>query len=563
MIHRDVTVNRPAGTKIQARNGRRYVYHVRSRKYHKEGRYYTDDRVDIGVMVYDDGNSKGNTMYPNDRYWEFYPDENKTYQEAQMFSNTLKVGGTMIVQKVLRDLQMDEVLNNIYEKDSAMVQNLITYMILFETSTFQHYPAMMRNHPVVSGVLTADTHIAEFLKDEEQEERIKLFLAAWNQMHRKNVTAYIGYDSTNINNQSKGIEMAEYGHPKIDIGAPQINLSYAMDMVDSTPLFFELYPGSIIDNSQCKYMVDKAKDYGYEKCGFVLDRGYFSEKNIKYMDDHGYALVIMLKENYQCVKEAVKVSQKQIHEFKYKYYLADHDVYGMTVKGKLYAKDKHTRYFHVFYDNSRAASLQNSIMKAYTEQEKKLQRLIDQKTVRKEDAEVYEKAFSLHYDSAGYLESFKRKEKYLQRMMEEAGYFVICTSENMTAEEALNIYRNRDQSEKLFRVLKTELDYDKTAVYSDASVRTKTQLAFLATIVRNRIFQKLKLVVKETGDRKNYTVNAALHSAENIEITKNTHDAYVRDYGLTKVQKNIFKAFDMSDADVDHLASRISKLAAR
>ena len=27
MIHRDVTVNRPAGTKIQARNGRRYVYH--------------------------------------------------------------------------------------------------------------------------------------------------------------------------------------------------------------------------------------------------------------------------------------------------------------------------------------------------------------------------------------------------------------------------------------------------------------------------------------------------------------------------------------------------------
>ena len=140
---------------------------------------------------------------------------------------------------------------------------------------------------------------------------------------------------------------------------------------------------------------------------------------------------------------------------------------------------------------------------------------------------------------------------------------MICTSENMTAEEALNIYRNRDQREKLFRVLKTELDYDKTAVYSDASVRTKTQLAFLATIVRNRIFQKLKLVGKETGDRKNYTVNAALHSAENIEITKNTHDAYVRDYGFTKVQKNIFKAFDMSDADVDHLASRISKLAAR
>ena len=298
MIHRDVTVIRPKGTKIQARNGRRYVYHVRDRKYHKEGRYYTDDRVDIGVMVDDDMKSEDSAMYPNDRYWEFYPNENRTYRETPAFSNTLKVGGTMIIQKVLKDLQMDEILNNIYESDSAMVQNLIAYMILFETSTFQHYPAMMRNHPVMSGVLTTDTHIAEFLKDEEQEDRIKLFLAAWNQLRRKNATAYIGYDSTNINNQAKGIEMAEYGHPKIDIGAPQINLSYAIDMMDSTPLFFELYPGSIIDNSQCRYMVNKAKDYGYEKCGFVLDRGYFSEKNIKYMDDHGYSFVIMLKENY-------------------------------------------------------------------------------------------------------------------------------------------------------------------------------------------------------------------------------------------------------------------------
>ena len=235
----------------------------------------------------------------------------------------------------------------------------------------------------------------------------------------------------------------------------------------------------------------------------------------------------------------------------------------MTVKGKLYARDKRTRYFHVFYDNGRAAALQNSIMKGYTEQEKKLQSLVDKKTARRDDTEEYEKAFNLHYNSAGYLESYKRKENYLQRMMNEAGYFVICTSEKMTEEEALNIYRNRDQSEKLFRVLKTELDYDKTAVYSDASVRTRTQLTFLATIVRNSIFQRLKPIVKETGDRKNYTVNAALHSVENIEITKNTHNTYARDYGLTKVQKNIFRAFDMTDAEVDHLASRISKSIAR
>ena len=39
------------------------------------------------------------------------------------------------------------------------------------------------------------------------------------------------------------------------------------------------------------------------------------------------------------------------------------------------------------------------------------------------------------------------------------------------------------------------------------------------------------------------------------------YNVYVRDYGLVKVQKNTFKAFAMSDAEVDRLASRISKLS--
>ncbi len=53
------------------------------------------------------------------------------------------------------------------------------------------------------------------------------------------------------------------------------------------------------------------------------------------------------------------------------------------------------------------------------------------------------------------------------------------------------------------------------------------KLIILAAIVQNSIFQKLKPIIKETGDRKSYAVNAALHSAENIEIPKNTHNACV------------------------------------
>lgn len=555
-------VSRPDHTKIQARNGVRYVYHICGRRRTSSGKSYTEQRVEIGMMVDNDMKSNDKKMYPNERFYEYYPEETREYKETPVFSNTLKTGGILLINKILKDLQLDELIDNIYEEDAAHVINLLTYMILFETTTFQHYPALMRNHPVKGMKLISDSYISDFLKKEEQPERTRLFLTAWNQIHSKEDVVYIGYDSTNINNQSCGIEMAEYGHPKIDIGAPQVNLSYAIDMQDSKPLFYELYPGSIIDNSECTKMVEKAQDYGYANVGFILDRGYFSKHNITFMDAKHYGFVIMLKENYQCVKDVISSAQGQIEKFKFKYYIKEHGVYGMTIKGKLYSTDKHIRYFHVFYDNERAAGMQDSIMKTIVTQEERLNEKREKtKGLREKDVEEYKTTFNLRFDSNGYLIGVSRKEARIKRMMDEAGFFVICTSEEMTAAEALDIYRERDASEKLFRLLKTELGYDKLAVYSDEAVMTKTQLVFMATIVRNAIYQGLKPVIKKTGDRKHFTVNAAIHELENIEATKNLHGKYQYQYALTKAQKQILSAFDLSEKDVEQIALQASRSA--
>ena len=71
-------------------------------------------------------------------------------------------------------------------------------------------------------------------------------------------------------------------------------------------MFYEDYPGSIVDVSQLQCMLDKAKAYGYKNAGFILDRGYFSRENIKYMDKCGYDFVIMVKGMKALVADAVK-----------------------------------------------------------------------------------------------------------------------------------------------------------------------------------------------------------------------------------------------------------------
>ena len=53
-----------------------------------------------------------------------------------------------------------------------------------------------------------------------------------------------------------------------------------------------------------------------------------------------------------------------------------------------------------------------------------------------------------------YLISFRRKEKEIEKELDYCGYFVLVSSEKMTAEEALTKYRHRDTSEKQFLIEK-------------------------------------------------------------------------------------------------------------
>ena len=56
----------------------------------------------------------------------------------------------------------------------------------------------------------------------------------------------------------------EYGHAKEDKGLPVFNYSIDYDCNNREPLFYEGYPGSIVDVSQLQCMLDKAMD----KCGY-------------------------------------------------------------------------------------------------------------------------------------------------------------------------------------------------------------------------------------------------------------------------------------------------------
>lgn len=541
---------RPKGTSSSTQKGGIYVYATAEKRYDRERKYNNNKRVCIGKMIDDE------YMMPNGRFSEFFPDIeiDEAAGEAAM-SDTVKVGTTFLIDHIFSRTQMDRLLGNVFPDTAEYLQDLVSYNLITEDNVMQYYDAFTYDHRIVGANAISDTSISRLLK-ETDTEGIELFLRAWNQLHKNTEAVYISYDSTNINTTAEGIEMAEYGHAKEDDDIPVVNYSVAYDQDRSVPLFYETYPGSIIDNSQCDMMVEKAREYGHENIGFIMDRGYFSAGNIKHLTKRGYAFLLMAKGNAKFVREAVEEVRLAIR-LSVKHYIAEHEVYGTTVKRKLFNEDK-ARYFHVYYDDARASREREVFLRRLKKMEEALERKTEKKLSRKEDLRSYEKYYLLKFDDNGYFQSYKRRDSIIQKELDRFGYFVLITSEKMKASEALSKYRDRDAVEKLFRTIKSLLGMDTFRVHETSSMEGKSFLAFLASVIWNEMYQVMKPVKKEEKDRKHYTVPAVMKEMEKIFITKDSKGNYRKKYALTARQKKILKAFGLEERNLDSYIRKLS-----
>ena len=161
-------------------------------------------------------------MNPNDKYFIFYPDEEtKRLEEFPKYSDTVSVGLNVAVNKIMTDLEIDEIIENNLGSDeidgvtmNKIIQDLVAYFITEETSVIQQYSNYARKHAIVHNEVINDSFISEIFKNNITETKISKFLNAWCHKAYRGKGVYISYDSTNVNTQGEGAELAEYGHAK-------------------------------------------------------------------------------------------------------------------------------------------------------------------------------------------------------------------------------------------------------------------------------------------------------------------------------------------------------------
>lgn len=535
-------------------SGTTYVYYQYGQQYDPARRFSIPQRTTIGKL-----NADG-LLIPNENFHKYITGENLPGEKPRSVrSSCLRIGVHIILRKIIADYQLEDfVSSSIGQGDTGFLLDLAAYSIISENNAGQYYPDYAFNHPLfTSGMkMYSDARVSSFLNS-ITDGQTSSFLNSWNEKRNHRERIYISYDATNKNCQAGDIEMAEYGHAKDDRSKPVFNYSLSYDHSNREPLYYEEYPGSIVDVSQLQCSLDKAMGYGYKNVGFILDRGYFCKENIRYLDKCNYSFVMMVKGVKALVSELI-LSTRGSFETNRDCHVREYKAYGKTVKARLYADDDKERFFHIYYTPGRAHAEREQFEARIEALSKYLKK---QEGKKRQFGDSIRDYFTLEY--AGDKETFlfaRERKDVVERELMLGGYFAIVTSEEMTAGDALTLYKSRDESEKLFRGDKSYLGNKAARVYSDESASAKIFIEFIALILRNKLYTYLKSAVLKNEKKANYmTVPAAIRELEKVEMIRLADGIYRLDHAVTATQKEILSAFGLNEDFVKQEAKRLSE----
>ena len=536
------------------KGGTTYILYQYGSEYNPEKQYAVPLRAIVGKV----SPSDATLMFPNEKFQTYFPDAEIPEELPLAYrSCCLKIGTCIIIGKVLDEYKLVPMLRKRFGSDTGLILDLVSYLIVNEENAGQYYPDFAFTHPLLTEKMTiySDSKVSRLLSSMTKDQCIG-FLDDWNRERDHKSRIYVSYDSTNKNSDAGDIDIVEFGKAKDDKGLPVFNLSIAMDKTNRVPLFYEEYPGSVTDVSQFTFMVDKVIEYEYKKIGFILDRGYFSKENIRYIDDNGYTFIIMCKGCKALVSGLVLENQGSF-ETRRESAIRSYKVYGITVPGRLYEDDTKVRYFHIYYNPSKQAAEREHLEQRI----EKFRQFLDKHIGKPERfGKTYQEYFHLHYDRKGFFRGADERTDIIERELQLCGYFCIITSEKMTASQALVQYKGRDISEKLFRSDKTFIGSRSERVQSAQSMSSKIFIEFVALIVRNRIYNLLKEQMIRMESRQKYlTVPAALRELEKIEMVRRNNKTYKLDHAVTKTQKIILSSFGLDETDISRQAEKYSK----
>jgi transposase len=308
------------------------------------------------------------------------------------------------------------------------------------------------------------------------------------------------YDLTAITYHGDSNDLAQYGHAYRTSGEKQINMVLGVTLDNKLPLHHKVLPGKIVSVSTIHSFVKELSVFGVTNAILILDRGFYSKRNIEEIQGKGHQVIGALSSNLKITKDALTKSvniQNSRNLLKY----PDSVTFYKEFKGDGLR-------VLVYHDGDRKNRQVRSFYEGLAEVETRLDEISGKTFETKMDlnAEIYgvcgkryRKHISIKYDcnddpndttTKVWTFTYKLKHKSIQRSTNRMGNTVLFTTTSLSPAEVLKAYRERDVIEKTFQLMKKH-GLTPINASTEGATRSRVMVSYLGYLLLSLMRMKL------------------------------------------------------------------------
>lgn len=243
---------------------------------------------------------------------EKIPEKSKAHREKISTQRSIKIledirvgdyGGTYLLDQIQRSMHLGDELKEAFG-DAAISILSIGMGLIYSDGIFDSVEGKLesmwtKEYYGVEGTWDSGT-LSRFTKalGESYGPNMERFFGLRVSKNR-DITAW---DTTTIGTNTDMDGLAEYNSSNKDNeDLKQVKLGLATDL-RGIPLMYRLYPGALSDMDTLELISDDIARFGGSDAIYVMDRGFCSGSNLKYMSDRGYKFVLPASINSKALK---------------------------------------------------------------------------------------------------------------------------------------------------------------------------------------------------------------------------------------------------------------------
>lgn len=389
--------------------------------------------------------------------------------------------------------------------------------------------------------------ITRLTRSISETERMNLFKYRADRLDKDELCAV---DSTTRSAYGSSLADIKWGRNKEHVPLPQTSEVVVYSLDSHMPVYYRTFPGNIPDSRSVEAILTDISHAGFPRVILVTDRGYESVQNLEKYILRGQPMIM-------CVKMRQKIVLDRIAEFGaiggkpedmlfdtesrlyYKQYDLEYDVRG---NGDSVHKADRMK-LDLFFDPFRRAAEQTELEVAVEMQRRSLQSILDAGGSVDDDESIKKNYnwYEVSYDKKDRkLLSFSLDEKKIENVKKTSGFFgYITLGLDYTALQTLDAYSLRDEQEKYFCQMKTQMGFDRQRNWSEEGKTGRLLILFVGLIISSYV----RHIWKTTGLKKQFaSTQDILDEMRSIRcIEHNGRAKFITPF--VGAQKDICKAF--------------------